>query len=193
MVVDHQLAAPARVAACQVGLAVAIDVEQLGDFRFLQVGQVLDVISLGGLLIDQVALQHAGDHVTGLDQALVTTDLLVEVVMQLVPEMHGEVRIAVGQRDHHRRVVGLLGLLHVVTQLAKARHRHLATETLLGNRREDRRDRNTLPRLVRRSRHPIQRHQAQGDHGGALQKLFEEHRRVPLVVLPWSGRPVGIR
>ncbi|MNV94331.1 hypothetical protein D3C71_1891160 [compost metagenome] len=50
---------------------------------------------LGGLLVDQVALHRARDHVTGLDQAVVAADLLVEGVVQLVPQVHGEVRIAV--------------------------------------------------------------------------------------------------
>ena len=61
VVVNHRFAAPARSAAGQIGLAVAVGVEQLGDLGIFQLLDVGDVVLLGGFLVDQVALRGAVD------------------------------------------------------------------------------------------------------------------------------------
>ncbi|EFW12629.1 hypothetical protein SSYM_1260 [Serratia symbiotica str. Tucson] len=55
-VVNHCFTAPARGAAGQIGFAVAVGVEQLGDFGFLELLDVSDVVGIGGFLVDQVTL-----------------------------------------------------------------------------------------------------------------------------------------
>ena len=79
MVLDHLLAAPARGAAGEVGLAVVVGVEQLGDLRILELGEVGDVVLVGGLLVDQIALQRAGRIDTLAVELLVAAGLGVEV------------------------------------------------------------------------------------------------------------------
>src|SRR3546814_3069552 len=51
---DHLLAAPARRTGDQVRLAVAVGVEELLDVVLRHVLDVVDVVRLGGLLVDQV-------------------------------------------------------------------------------------------------------------------------------------------
>ncbi|MCY1361813.1 hypothetical protein D9M69_485000 [compost metagenome] len=182
MMADDQLAAPARVAAGQIRLAVAIGVEQLGDLRLLQVGDVLDVVGIGSLFVDQVSLEYPGHDVTGLYHDLVTAGLLVELVVQLVPQVHGEIGVAIGQGHHHHAVLGLFRFLDLVAQFAQAFHRHLATEALLGDGGEDRRDLDTLAGLVGRGA-GAEGGDCQAQRSSALQeaagKLGSMHRLVP--------------
>ncbi len=137
---DDHLAAPAGVAAGKVGLAVAIAVEQLGDFRLLEVRDILDVVLVGGLLVDHEALQHAWHHVTGLDHGVVAAGLVIEGLVHVFPHVHGEVGVAIGQRQEQRRVVGFLGGLDVVAQRLEAGYGDLAAKAFFGDGGEDRRD-----------------------------------------------------
>ncbi|MNF95102.1 hypothetical protein D3C84_778400 [compost metagenome] len=179
---DDQLATPARVAARQIGLAVAVGVEQLGDLRFFQVGDVLDVVLVRGFLVDQVALADTRQDVAGLDHHLVTAGLLVELVVQLIPQVHGEVGVAIGKGHHHHAVLGLLRLLDVVAQFTQAFHRHLAAEALFGDGGEDRRDLDALAGLVGRGA-GAEGGDCQAQRSSALQeaagKLGSMHRLVP--------------
>jgi hypothetical protein len=56
VVLNHGFAAPTRVAAGQVGLAVTVGIEQLGDLGILELFYVGDLVGVGSLLVDQVAL-----------------------------------------------------------------------------------------------------------------------------------------
>ena len=58
---DHLLAAPARVATGQVGLAVAVGIEELGELGVLELVDALDAVLFGGFLVDQVALQRTSE------------------------------------------------------------------------------------------------------------------------------------
>ncbi|MNZ22774.1 hypothetical protein D3C78_398730 [compost metagenome] len=179
---NHQLATPARVATGHVGLAVTVGVEQLGDLWLFEVGDVLDVVLVSGFLVDQVALGHARQDVASLDHHVVTTGLLVKLVVQFVPQVHGEVGIAVGQGHHHHAVLGLLRLLDLVAQLAQAFHGHFATEALFGDGGEDRRNLHALPRFFGRGVR-AQRGCHQGQRSGAFEDAAGElgfvHRRLP--------------
>ncbi|MNN43669.1 hypothetical protein D3C81_1579170 [compost metagenome] len=183
---NDQFAAPAGVATGEVGLAIAIGVEQLGKLGLFQVGDVLDVVLIGGLLVDQVALQHAGHDVASLDHVLVATGLLVEAGVQFVPQVDAEVGIAVADRQYHRGVFGLLGLLHVVAQLSQALHSDFATETLFIDRWERRGDLHPLPRLVGGCTGTQARYAKRQGAGGLKQTTGERglaHLRVPFRVV----------
>ena len=56
VVFDHLFATPARGAAGEVGLAVAIGIEQFGDLRVLELADILDAMCIRGFFVDQVTL-----------------------------------------------------------------------------------------------------------------------------------------
>ena len=64
LVLDHGLAAPAGVGAQQVGLAIAIGVEQARQLWFGQLADVRDLVLVGRALVDHVALRGAGGEHT---------------------------------------------------------------------------------------------------------------------------------
>jgi hypothetical protein len=111
LVLDHALAAPAGVAAGQVGLAVAVGVEQLGDLRVLELRDVGDLVLVGGLLVDQVALQRAGGVRVVAPQLGVAAGVLVVVGVQRVPVVGQEGAVAVGDGQVGRGVVHFLDRL----------------------------------------------------------------------------------
>ena len=117
LVLDDQLAAPAGVATGQVGLAVAIGVKQLGQGRVGQLRDVGDLVLVGGLLVDQVALQGIA-HISALPpQLVVAARVAIEVSVQRVPMGGHEGGITIGQSQVPGGVLGLLGRFDGVAQL----------------------------------------------------------------------------
>ncbi len=57
LILNRLFASPPRIAAGQIGLAVAVGIEQFGDFGIPQLRNVGDAVFLGCLFVDQVALQ----------------------------------------------------------------------------------------------------------------------------------------
>ena len=65
---DDALATPARLAAIKVGLAVAVDVEQLRELRILQLVERRDVMGFRGRLVDEIACSEFSTRIPTLCQ-----------------------------------------------------------------------------------------------------------------------------
>ena len=116
MMVDGPFAAPAWVAAHQIGLAVAIAVEQRRQLGILELAQVGDAVLGCGLLVDEVPLGGTG-HIGALtEEHLVTPCLLVLVVLQRYPVEGEEGAVPLRHRGVGHVVVHLLGGLHLITE-----------------------------------------------------------------------------
>ncbi|CVA30751.1 Uncharacterised protein [Serratia marcescens] len=133
VVVDHRFAAPARGAAGQIGLAVAVGVEQLGDLGILKLLDVGDVILLGGLLVDQVALRGAVDVDAFAVELGVAACGLVLIGVQRIPVDRDKGRVAGGDRGVGDVVIHFTRFFHVVTQFFQRLADQQRLEGLFGN------------------------------------------------------------
>ncbi|SDZ22395.1 hypothetical protein SAMN05421547_11519 [Delftia lacustris] len=133
VMLDHGLAAPARRAAGEVGLAVAVRVEQLGDLGVLELAEVGDLVFVGRLLVHQVALGGVVRVHALAEQLGVAARVLVVVGVQRVPVRGQESGIAIGNRHVGRGVLDLLEGLHVVAQLLQGLHDDEGLEALFGD------------------------------------------------------------
>ena len=114
---NRGLAAPAGVAAGQVGLAVAIGVKQGGDFRVFELLDIGDLVFFGRFLVDQIALHGAVGVFTLAVQLVSATGVFVEVGVQRIPVVGHEGGVAIGDGDVGGGVFHLFNRLHVVAQL----------------------------------------------------------------------------
>ncbi|MNX79164.1 hypothetical protein D3C86_1107830 [compost metagenome] len=131
MMVDGPFAAPARVAAHQIGLAVPIAVKQRRQLGILELPQVGDAVPGRCLLVDEVALGGAG-HIGALtEEHLVTPCLLVLVVLQRYPVEGEEGAVPLRHRGVGHVVVHLLGGLHLVAETTHQLADQQALEGLL--------------------------------------------------------------
>ena len=152
VMLDDALAAPARDAARKVGLAVAVAIEFRGNRRVLQVAQVLDARVIG-LLVDEVALDHALDEGADALQHVVATGFLEEGLVQQFPVRGVEVRVA-GADGQVRRLDFHLLRLDRVAQRLKALVDDAGLEQLFRDGACDRADGHAFAGLVlREGRH----------------------------------------
>ena len=134
LVLDHGLAAPARVGAQQVGLAIAIGVEQAGELGVGQLADVRDLVLVGGALVDHVTLRSAGGEHALARELGVAARRLVELGVVRVPVVGDEGGIALGHRDVGQRVVHLAEGLHVVAELLQGLHHQQGLKVLFDQR-----------------------------------------------------------
>ena len=148
VVFDYRLAAPAGVAARQVGLAVAVGVKQLGDLGVLELLQVGDFVRVGRLLVDQVALRGVARINALAVELAVAARVLVVVGVQRVPVVGHEGGIAIRQRHVGRGVFHFLDGLHGVAQLLQGAADQQGLEGFLGDGALQRLHADALARLV---------------------------------------------
>ena len=117
MVFDHGLAAPAWGAAGQVGFAIAFRVEQGCQLGVLQLGDVGDVVVVGGFLIDQIALGGVADVFALALELGIAARIFIKVGVQRVPVRGDEGGIPSSNRHVGGGVVHVLVGLDGVAQL----------------------------------------------------------------------------
>ena len=147
VLLDGFFAAPPGVAAGQVGLAVAIGVEQLGNGGVLHLLDAGDLVLLGGLAVDQVALQRASGIGVIAPELAVAAGVLVEVFVQAVPVVGHEGGVAVGDGQVGGGVVHFLDGLDLVAELLQRLHHQLGLEGFFGDRALQRLDADALAGL----------------------------------------------
>ena len=133
LVLNDGLAAPAWVAARQVGLAVAIGVKELGDLRVGELGDAGDLVLIGGLLVDQVTLRGMVRVHAFARELVVATGVLVEVGVHGVPVVGHEGGVAIGNGDVGRGVFHFLDGLDVVAECLQGLHDQLGLECFFGD------------------------------------------------------------
>ncbi|MOA41303.1 hypothetical protein D3C78_1632500 [compost metagenome] len=115
--VNGRLAAPAWRTAGQVGLAVAIGIEQLGNIGIFQLFNVGDVVFIGGFLVDQIPLCRPVDVNPFTVKFGVTACGLVLIGVQRIPVNRQEGRVAGGDGSVGDVVVHFPGVFNVIAQL----------------------------------------------------------------------------
>ena len=141
MFVDGQLAAPARVAARQVGLAVAIGVEQRCQLGVLELCDAGDLVLLGRGLVDQIALYRIARIGAGAIEGLVCAIVLIKGAVQWHPVSGGKGGVALGHGHMLGAVFQTLDGLYPVAQLLQSARNQQGLEHFLIHR--------TLERLHR--------------------------------------------
>ncbi|MNV63732.1 hypothetical protein D3C71_1563390 [compost metagenome] len=134
LVLDHGLAAPAGVAAGEVGLAVAVGVKQLGQLGVAELADVGDLVLLGRLLVDQITLRSILRISPRARQLGVAARIFVEVGVQRIPVVGHERGVPVGNRHVGCGVLDLLDGLHGVAQLLQRAAHQQGLKGFFGNR-----------------------------------------------------------
>ena len=117
VLLDQRFAAPAGIATRQVGLAIAIMVEQLGQGGIAQLVDIRDVVLFRSRLIDQITLRGRPRILAGAQQLGVAARIVIEILVHRVPVHGHEGGVAVGDGDMRGRVFHFLDRLHVIAQL----------------------------------------------------------------------------
>ena len=145
MVFNHSLTAPSGNAACQISCAVSIGIKSLGDFRVLQIAQVLHTSGVGRR-INQISLQSTFNIASDFAHFFSTTRFFEECFMQRVPMDRGKVTITGTKRQMDRLVFHFLRLGYFVAQHFQRLIDNLMLEFFFQIGPFDRTNRNTFTR-----------------------------------------------